>query len=351
MKRKLFNVILALVLCVGLAVPAVAVSETIDLKNVSDARSVLIGGGSAVYGIGDNGKIYLWAWGQDDETEISNPRQLLENVTNPMQLAYYHGNWIGLFVLNTEGDVYYYSHAAYGEGKESGKANITGIVQIASFGYLAVALKKDGTMWIAKDSYMSDNLPGDGFQFNEYKSLQNIVYVARGNGCVLAVDTNNKCYKIIGLGDNSGIQVTEAGVNDAIDSSDRFFKKLPDKNAYVSPSEQFIINEDGTCQIYFSGNEHVMLIDETGQSFKPLLPDYVIFPATGAKRGDVNGDMELDSADLVRLSRHIAEIEPITDTALLQAADVTNDEKVTIADLIRLARFLAGHDLTPLGNI
>jgi len=67
--------------------------------------------------------------------------------------------------------------------------------------------------------------------------------------------------------------------------------------------------------------------------------------------GDIDGDGDIVPADLVRLSRHIAEIEPINEPALLEAADVTGDKKVSIADLIRLARFIAGQDKIPLGEL
>ena len=64
--------------------------------------------------------------------------------------------------------------------------------------------------------------------------------------------------------------------------------------------------------------------------------------------GDVNGDNEVNMADLVLLARYIAGLEMI-DTALLSAADVNKDNRVNIADLIRLARYLAGIDDGPLG--
>ena len=67
--------------------------------------------------------------------------------------------------------------------------------------------------------------------------------------------------------------------------------------------------------------------------------------------GDLNRDKNIGMGDLVKLSRHIAEIEPITDADLLQAADVTGDGRITIADLIRLARFIAKIDETPLGKL
>ena len=67
------------------------------------------------------------------------------------------------------------------------------------------------------------------------------------------------------------------------------------------------------------------------------------------KIGDINGDGVINVADLVLLSRYIAELETLTDTQL-KAADVNGDGKVNIADLVRLARWLANLEPTPLGQ-
>lgn len=67
--------------------------------------------------------------------------------------------------------------------------------------------------------------------------------------------------------------------------------------------------------------------------------------------GDINGDGFSDTADLVGLSRHIAEIEPISNPVFLKAADLTGDGRVTIADIIKLARYLAGIDKTEPGEV
>lgn len=66
--------------------------------------------------------------------------------------------------------------------------------------------------------------------------------------------------------------------------------------------------------------------------------------------GDLNGDGDIDVKDLVKLSRHVAEIEKIEGEEKLKAADVTGEGRVSIADVIRLARYIAGYDKTPLGK-
>ena len=64
------------------------------------------------------------------------------------------------------------------------------------------------------------------------------------------------------------------------------------------------------------------------------------------KRGDVNGDNEVDAKDLTALARHVAKIEHITEPELLQNADVDGSGDISAADLTKLARFVAKIDTT-----
>jgi hypothetical protein len=66
--------------------------------------------------------------------------------------------------------------------------------------------------------------------------------------------------------------------------------------------------------------------------------------------GDITRDGTITILDLIALSRHIAEIDLLTGSALA-AADVNGDGIINIADLTRLARWIAGHDRhIPLGQ-
>lgn len=58
--------------------------------------------------------------------------------------------------------------------------------------------------------------------------------------------------------------------------------------------------------------------------------------------GDVNGDGELASSDLVVLSRHVAKISEIEDPYTLGLADVNRDGAVNSQDIVSMARYLAG---------
>ena len=61
------------------------------------------------------------------------------------------------------------------------------------------------------------------------------------------------------------------------------------------------------------------------------------------KKGDVNGDTDINMKDLTRLQQYLAEWDvDINKTA----ADVTGDDKLTMGDLTRLQQYLAGWEVT-----
>lgn len=67
------------------------------------------------------------------------------------------------------------------------------------------------------------------------------------------------------------------------------------------------------------------------------------------KFGDVTLDSNVNSADLLRLAKFLAdfedEVKAFNDNPLLKnAADVTHDDKVNSADLLKLAKYLADFD-------
>ncbi|MBQ1907253.1 MAG: dockerin type I repeat-containing protein, partial [Firmicutes bacterium] len=90
----------------------------------------------------------------------------------------------------------------------------------------------------------------------------------------------------------------------------------------------------GVCGKLFSdaGGEHEISPEDTVLSVLTE-SDYIL--------GDVNDDGEVDSADLTRLARHVANIELLTDEDLLKAADVSRDGEVSSNDLTILARYIA----------
>ena len=63
--------------------------------------------------------------------------------------------------------------------------------------------------------------------------------------------------------------------------------------------------------------------------------------------GDVTLDGSVNIKDSVRLLRHVAGVEPLTDSVALKMADVNEDTAVNIKDSVRLLRHVAGVEPFP----
>lgn len=59
------------------------------------------------------------------------------------------------------------------------------------------------------------------------------------------------------------------------------------------------------------------------------------------KKGDLNGDGDITSADAVMLARYLADLTELSEAQLV-AADLNGDGEITSADAVRMARYLAG---------
>lgn len=56
--------------------------------------------------------------------------------------------------------------------------------------------------------------------------------------------------------------------------------------------------------------------------------------------GDVNGDTAVNTLDMIKMAKHIGEIEIITDETLLKNANVVSDDAINTLDLIKLAKYI-----------
>ena len=102
------------------------------------------------------------------------------------------------------------------------------------------------------------------------------------------------------------------------------------------------LQETGNIE-YYSCSVCGKLFSDAGGEHEISPEDTVLPVLTGSDYilGDVNDDGEVDSADLTRLARHVANIELLTDEDLLKAADVSRDGEVSSNDLTILARYIA----------
>lgn len=95
-----------------------------------------------------------------------------------------------------------------------------------------------------------------------------------------------------------------------------------------------------------------------------FVPAVGVFAAegTGVLYGDVNGDKEVTSLDIVRLKRYLAYYDFDTETSsveISEGADANGDGKIDALDIVRLKRYFAEFDyetgkstvrLGPLGD-
>lgn len=77
------------------------------------------------------------------------------------------------------------------------------------------------------------------------------------------------------------------------------------------------------------------------QYFEDVYQPYFYLNDESELIGDVNGTNQVDAEDLTILARHLAKIDMISSTALLNNADTNKDGAVTAEDLTRLAKYVA----------
>jgi len=127
-------------------------------------------------------------------------------------------------------------------------------------------------------------------------------------------------------------------------------------------TDEKYLKSPATCQsgaVYFyscscgeKGTETFTYGDPAGHDFG----EWVLDPVTGLNKrtcrncpvtesfvyGDVNGDGVIDTLDITRLRRYLAE----EDVAVSAGADVNGDGQITLTDLTRLRRFLVGEEVS-----
>ena len=61
---------------------------------------------------------------------------------------------------------------------------------------------------------------------------------------------------------------------------------------------------------------------------------------TAIKLGDVSGDGKISSSDLLKIQKHLLNVNKITDANFISSADVTKDGKISSADLLKIQKYL-----------
>ena len=158
-------------------------------------------------------------------------------------------------------------------------------------------------------------------------------YIARGTSSeqyveVVKSNTNN----------NSNNNNTNTNTN----TSSGTEVKIKDKNLICEPATTVeSIKEkykDKKVTIKNAKGEEVKT-GNVGTGYKITIADksYTI-----VKLGDANGDGKINSADLLKIQKHLLNVNKITDENIIKASDVTEDGKINSADLLKIQKHLLG---------
>ena len=63
---------------------------------------------------------------------------------------------------------------------------------------------------------------------------------------------------------------------------------------------------------------------------------------TIVKKGDCNEDADINSADLLKIQKHLLEVKKIEEEDIKQSADANNDGNINSADLLKIQKYLLG---------
>lgn len=89
---------------------------------------------------------------------------------------------------------------------------------------------------------------------------------------------------------------------------------------------------------------YVVILDENGGVTARLATGYMVSINGGnyklVKKGDVNGDGEIDVSDVVSMLNHIKQTSIITDEAKLEAATVSGENEVSVTDVVKELNYI-----------
>ena len=99
-----------------------------------------------------------------------------------------------------------------------------------------------------------------------------------------------------------------------------------------------------TKDTFFNVYPHAVVYDANGNETRDIFTGYTTFidgtTYTLVKKGDVNGDGEIDVSDVIVILNHIKKKNVITDKARLKAATVCGNEEVTVTDVVKELNYI-----------
>lgn len=156
------------------------------------------------------------------------------------------------------------------------------------------------------------------------------------------------------------IATTGSGSNSGANTDTEYVDTNNSSTNNSTSSQQNVTTDTGTTMLV-KGNAFVVSSNLTIQDIQKVHPSAVILDHTGAvsinvctgytitigggtyvlvKKGDVNGDGEIDISDIVFMLNHIKQTGIITDDAQLEAATVSGETEISVTDVVKELNYI-----------
>ena len=122
-----------------------------------------------------------------------------------------------------------------------------------------------------------------------------------------------------------------------VDNNSNTIDWVPIGTSLNSYKSKFILGEGYTIDIDLGNKTSVY----TGSTVKVYYQGNLIKTYVNIVRGDVNGDGIVNSADLLKIVRHLKNLATLT-SVNWTSADCNEDQKINSADLLKIVKFLKG---------
>jgi uncharacterized repeat protein (TIGR02543 family) len=122
-----------------------------------------------------------------------------------------------------------------------------------------------------------------------------------------------------------------------VDNNSNTIDWVPIGTSLNSYKSKFILGEGYTIDIDLGNKTSVY----TGSTVKVYYQGDLIKTYVNIVRGDVNGDGVVNSADLLKIVRHLKNLATLT-SVNWTSADCNEDQKINSADLLKIIKFLKG---------
>ena len=164
---------------------------------------------------------------------------------------------------------------------------------------------------------------------------------------------------VYGLVADNYIRTTGSGSNSGANSLVEYSVQPVIPSTPIIP-EPVIVSDVGE-NIKIKENKFVISSNSTGETIKAIYPSAIIQDVSGniteicatgntinidgvvyviVKKGDINGDGDIDVSDVVVMLNHIKKSNIITDIYKLEAASVTGENEITVSDVVKELNYI-----------